>query len=103
MIQPPQSLVDEFLTRVRQSVQLQAQGDFYQVTCRAMSTPVRVIFRTPSIAVAREYQHMAIDWIARFEARYTRFQPQSIIGQINTAAGNGEWLEIDDETDQLFA
>jgi FAD:protein FMN transferase len=103
MIQPSQSLVDELLTRVRQSVQVQAKADSYHVTCRAMSTPVRLVFRTPSIVVAREYQHLAIDGIARFEARYSRFLPQSIVGQINTAAGTGEWLEVDDETDQLFA
>ena len=53
MIQPLNSLVDELLARVRQSVQVHAQADSYHLTCRAMSTPVRLIFRTPSTAVAR--------------------------------------------------
>jgi thiamine biosynthesis lipoprotein len=40
--------------------------------------------------------------IAQFEARYSRFIPQSIIGQINAGAG-GHWMEVDAETDELFS
>ena len=37
----------------------------------------------------------------QFEARYSRFIPDSLIGRINAAAGD-HWVEIDPETDGLF-
>src|SRR6185312_9503662 len=37
----------------------------------------------------------------QFEARYSRFIPDSLIGRINAAAGE-HWMEIDPETERLF-
>ncbi len=102
MIQPPPSLVSAMLERVRQTVQSEVRGSYCQVTCRAMSTPVRLAFIAPSATVMHEFQREAIEWLARFEARYTRFVPESIVGQVNAACG-GDWVEIDDEADQLIA
>jgi len=58
-------------------------------------------FRTGRLELADEFERSAIDWIARFEARYSRFLPGSVVGQINTNAG-GPWLEIDEEACRLF-
>ncbi len=66
-----------------------------------MSTPVRVNFRATA-DLAREYQAAVLQWTATFEARYSRFIPQSIVGQINESAG-GDWLDVDEETDQLLS
>jgi thiamine biosynthesis lipoprotein len=41
-------------------------------------------------------------WIADFEARYSRFLPESLINRINQSAGR-EWVEVDTETDRLFS
>jgi thiamine biosynthesis lipoprotein len=43
-----------------------------------------------------------IEWVADFEARYSRFLPTSLISRINAEAGKG-WVEIDPATEQLFA
>ncbi|HVY92977.1 MAG TPA: FAD:protein FMN transferase, partial [Bryobacteraceae bacterium] len=102
MIQTPLSLVSSVLSRVRESTRAESRGLFHRVTCRAMSTPVNLAFVAPTAAVARDFPKAAIEWIARFEARYSRFLPESIIGQINTR-GAGEWMEIDEETDHLFS
>ncbi len=40
-------------------------------------------------------------WLANFEASYSRFIPESIVGQINTNAGRG-WTDVDPETDHLL-
>jgi len=41
-----------------------------------------------------------LDWIAWFEARYSRFIPDSLISRINAAAGE-HWVEVDPETGQV--
>jgi len=102
MIQPPASLVSFVSARVRDSMQVEARGDFYRVRCRAMSTPVNIAFAAYSAAVAQDFQRSAIDWIARFEARYSRFLAESIVGQINARSG-GDWLEIDEDADRLLS
>src|SRR6267143_1882758 len=101
MIQPPASLISTVSARVRDSMQVEARGDFHRIKCRAMSTPVNIAFGASSAVVAQEFGRAAIDWIARFEARYSRFLPESIVGQINARSG-GDWLELDEDTDRLL-
>lgn len=102
MIQPPASLISFVSNRVRDSMQVEARGDFYRLTCRAMSTPVNIAFAASSTAVAQDIQRAAIDWIARFEARYSRFLLESIVSQINARSG-GDWLELDEDADRLLS
>lgn len=103
MIRVPASLVSMVSERVSDSMQVEARGDFYRVKCRAMSTPVNLAFATSTKGLAQDYQRAAIGWIARFEARYSRFLPESIVGQINARCGGGDWLEIDEEADGLLS
>src|SRR5258706_8929070 len=102
MIQPPGSLVSLVSARVRDSMRVEVRGNYHRITCRAMSTPVNIAFVTPSTAVAKDLGRAAIDWIARFEARYSRFLPDSIVGQINARSG-GDRLEIYVDADRLLA
>ncbi|MGH7973589.1 MAG: FAD:protein FMN transferase, partial [Limisphaerales bacterium] len=46
-------------------------------------------------------QRQVLDWVAGFEARYSRFIDDSLISRINTAAGKA-WVEVDPETDALL-
>ena len=43
----------------------------------------------------------ALNWVADFEAKYSRFLNDSLISLINAAAGK-MWVEVDEETDRLF-
>ncbi len=101
-VQVPSNVIAEVSARIRDTVRFDARGDFYQLSFRAMSTPVKVGFRAATASAAQEYQASVIEWTAGFEARYSRFIPQSIVGQINAAAG-GDWIGIDGETDRLFS
>ena len=101
MIEAPPSLVFAMATRHGKTVRREVVGDCYQVTLQAMSTPVRIVFRTPREPVANDYQRSALEWLARFEARYSRFQPESIVSQINAAAG-GDWIALDEDADAMF-
>ena len=87
--------------RVRNSAQCAASAGFYKLSFQAMSTLCRVHFRTLEPRLARDFQNEVVRWVAWFEARYSRFIPDSLIGRINTAAGE-HWVEVDSETEALL-
>ena len=87
--------------RVKRSAQSTLSGDFYKLSFQAMNTVCRVHFRTTNAKLARDVQTEVLQWVAWFEARYSRFIPDSLIGRINAAAGK-HWVDVDPETDVLF-
>ena len=101
MVLVPEKTVEEVRQRVRSSARAETSGDYHQLTFRAMSTACRLNFRAATAQLAERVQSQALEWTADFEARYSRFIPESIIGQINAAAGDG-WLEVDAETEHIF-
>ena len=50
---------------------------------------------------AAAFEHEAAAWVNAFEAKYSRFRPDSLISRINAAAGR-EGVEIDEETEALL-
>ena len=91
----------DVVTRVTQSAQLSVERDLHKLQFRAMSTHCQVNCHGASAETVREFQREAVVWVAEFEARYSRFIPDSLIGRINAAAGE-RWVETDPETDRLF-
>ena len=87
--------------RILRSATLTATAGFDKLAFHAMGTICRVQFQSPNAAVARTYQTEVLDWVAQFEAKYSRFLQDSIISRINTAAGE-HWVEIDAETQTLL-
>jgi thiamine biosynthesis lipoprotein len=67
----------------------------------ALGTTCEVQFACADDALAARFETGAVAWVADFEARYSRFRPDSVIGRINAAAGR-EWVEIDAEMEQLL-
>lgn len=91
------------LERVRQSVRFTSgAGGVHKLLFNAMNTLCRVDFQCPSLGQARAFQAEVVDWVAAFEARYSRFLPDSIVSRINAAAGR-EWVSVDPETERLLA
>lgn len=88
--------------RVRASARCQTTPAGRQLTFEAMGTSCRVTFTPPSAAVGDRFIAEVLQWVAAFEAKYSRFLPDSLIGRINQSAGR-EWVEIDPETQQLLA
>lgn len=66
----------------------------------AMGTPCSIQFAAADQRAAQNYEREAVQWVQRFEARYTRFRDDSLIGQINLSAG--EWVEVDAEMDRML-
>jgi thiamine biosynthesis lipoprotein len=67
-----------------------------------MGTWCQITFQPPSAVAGEFFEQEAVRWVAEFEARYSRFIPESLIGLINQNAGR-DWVEIDEESERLFA
>lgn len=81
---------------------LESQEETYAVEFHAMGTTCKLMFSASSRGTARAFQKQVLRWIAGFEARYSRFLPDSLIREINRAAGrNG--VATDHELDSMFA
>ena len=87
--------------RVNRSAQSTTVAGLHKLSFQAMNTLCRVHFLTPNPSLARDYQNEVLQWVAWFEARYSRFINDSLIGQINSAAGL-HWVDVDPETEALF-
>jgi thiamine biosynthesis lipoprotein len=87
--------------RIWGSAQRTVEADFHKLTFQAMSTICRVHFQTTDSGLANEFQNLVLNWVSAFEAKYSRFLPDSLIGRINAAAGE-HWVDIDLETEALF-
>jgi thiamine biosynthesis lipoprotein len=87
--------------RVSRSAYRVVEGGLYKLSFHSMSTICRVHCQASTPAAAAEFQEEVLRWVGWFEARYSRFLPDSLISRINAAAGK-EWVEVDPETDALF-
>lgn len=87
--------------RIRASAKVTARGAAHHLEFQAMATQCRVTFAGGGAAV-KSFPAAALQWVADFEARYSRFLPDSLISRINENAGLG-WIETDPETDRIFA
>ena len=68
---------------------------------RAMAASNEVQLHADDAKRAREAAGHAIDEVARIEAKFSRYRPDSIVSRINAAAG-GEPVAIDAETEGLL-
>lgn len=68
---------------------------------RALGTGCVIQFLHPVEKTGRQFVAAALDWLSSFEAKFSRFQPDSVISKINSAAGR-EWIKVDAETEQLL-
>jgi thiamine biosynthesis lipoprotein len=74
-----------------------------RLTFRAMATQCEVQYTAPGgDAQASKFEAAAEGWVHAFEAKYSRFQPTSLVSRINDAAGK-EWVTVDPETEGLLA
>ncbi len=72
-------------------------------TCRwsALGTTCELQYVRADSQAAQRFETEAIAWVASFEAKYSRFRPDSVVSRINAAAG-GDWVEVDAEMDGML-
>lgn len=69
----------------------------------AMACPCELRIAGLSESASEVAAHAAIAEVRRIEHKYSRYRDDSIVSRINAAAGNGRWIELDDETAQLLS
>jgi thiamine biosynthesis lipoprotein len=73
-----------------------------KLTFPALGTVCEVQYAAPGgDAQAKNFEDVAIRWVNAFEARYSRFKPDSLVSRINAAAGS-EWVAVDEEMEGLL-
>jgi len=69
----------------------------------AMASPCEIHVMGPhSPADMRARVAQAVDEVRRIERTWSRYRPESIVSQINAAAGTDQAMAVDDETAQLL-
>jgi len=68
---------------------------------RALGTQCVILYAEKNAAQGERFSKAATDWVNRFEARYSRFRDDSLVGRINAAAG-GDFVAVDAEMDRML-
>ncbi|HUL51221.1 MAG TPA: FAD:protein FMN transferase [Candidatus Nitrosotalea sp.] len=89
------------MDRIRASAAGSYDAGVFELTFQAMATRCRVSLGA-SATEAKAFAGKVLEWVAGFEARYSRFIGDSLVSRINEAAGS-EWVTIDPETERIFA
>ena len=98
---PKQVLAAEVMARVIRSAKTSVDRELYELEFHAMNTLCRVKLHGIPAKIAHAFQQEVVNWVAQFEARYSRFIPDSLVGRINAAAGLN-WVATDADADFLF-
>jgi thiamine biosynthesis lipoprotein len=87
--------------RIRRTTAWASADGVASLSFQAMGTLCQVRFAAGADEI-RPLGEAIRDWVAAFEMKYSKFQPDSLISRINSAPA-GEWTEVDAETDKIFA
>ncbi len=73
-----------------------------RLSFHALGTLCEVQYAAPGgDAQAQGFERAAVAWVQAFEAKYSRFRPDSLVSRINAAAGR-EWVAVDAEMEGLL-
>lgn len=89
------------LARIRNTARHDVREGAFNLEFQALGTRCRVAYAA-SGRFAKEIAAQILAWVADFEARYSRFLPDSIVSRINAAAGRDP-VAIDPDTENLLA
>jgi len=67
----------------------------------ALGTKCSIKFRLPDERPALTFAAEALDWIGRFEEKFSRFKSDSLVSRVNREAG-GDWVATDAEMEHLL-
>jgi len=76
--------------------------DGERIVFSAMGTHCQMRVCAPSPAIAEDAAALACAEVRRLEAKYSRYQKDSVVSRINSLAGTGEVLVVDAETARLL-
>lgn len=76
-------------------------GGFYEILFHALGARCQLLYSADDEAAAEAYREAAFAWLSHFEARFSRFLPESELNAINAHAGK-DWVAIDRECEVLL-
>jgi thiamine biosynthesis lipoprotein len=77
-------------------------GPLRRLRWTALGTSCEIQYdATADEARAQAFERAATGWVEAFEARYSRFRPDSLVSRINAGAGVA-WVEVDAEMEQML-
>jgi thiamine biosynthesis lipoprotein len=77
-------------------------GPLRRLSFSALGTRCEVQYAAPRGGdQATAFENATVAWVAGFEAKYSRFRPDSLISRINAAAGRAP-VEVDAEAEGMF-
>ncbi len=88
--------------KIDASLTFDAKQSLYTVAFRAMGTDCVIKFSASDRDRAASFAQEAVQWVANFETKYSRFRDSSLISEINRQAGKN-WVEIDSEVESIFS
>lgn len=72
-----------------------------QVAFRALGTQCAIQFRCEDKRRALEFVADALGWLSSFEAKFSRFKPDSLLSRVNQAAGR-DWVPVDADMEKML-
>ena len=85
------------------SAELEPAGaGFWSLEFRSLGSECELLFAAASRDQATAFHRRAFDWLVDFEARFSRFLPDSVISRINANAGL-LWTDIDTEAEVMLS
>ena len=86
--------------RIYGSAQTGFRDGGHELNFSALGTTCRIVVAGTAPA-ATAFFGAALEWVIAFEAKYSRFLPDSLVSRINRAAGAG-WVELDAGAERIF-
>ncbi len=83
-------------------VTFDSKRGLYNLQFKALGTHCQIQFSAATKDHAASFSKEAVQWVANFETKYSRFRESSLISEINRNAGV-RWTEIDSEVESIFA
>jgi len=68
---------------------------------RALGSACVIQFRQRDERAALAFVAEALDWLGKFEAKFSRFRETSLVSRVNAAAGR-EWVPMDPEMERML-
>jgi len=88
--------------KIEARVSYDSKRSLYDLRFKALGTNCRIQYTATNNDHAATFAREAIQWLAHFEGKYSRFRETSLISEINRNAGE-RWTEIDEEVESIFA
>lgn len=78
------------------------EGPVRKLSFPALGTSCDIQYAPPADeSRALAFEQATVAWVTAFEAKYSRFRPDSLISQINAAAGKS-WVDVDPEMEAML-